>query len=239
MKRLARILFTIIIFFCTVAAAFAQSIPFPGPGGVAAGSVSILHTDTQTSTSGASSYNFTASLGTNPTSGRDIIVGVCDSATGAPSVSSVTINSVSASQTATAASSFNRVSFWIANVASGTTGVTISVGLGAAALRAAISVYATQNQHSTTATATQNTTTNDTAMTLSSISAAGIAVAMGCDNADVTNSWTGLSKDTDTQYGVTTISTASSAFGTAETNYNVTDNQSSATSPVFLTASFR
>jgi len=189
--------------------------------------------------SAATTYNFTSSLGSNPSPGRDIIVGLCDSATGAPSVSSVTINGVSASQQVTAASSFNRASFWTANVPTGTTGVTITAVLGSAALRAAISVYATQNQQSLTATASASSTTNGGTMTLSSILAGGVAVAMSCDNSATSSTWSNLTKDTDTQYGVTTLSSASEAFAGAQTSYGVSDTEAAATGPVFAAASFR
>lgn len=94
------------------------------------------------SSADASSYNFTVDLGT-AAADRKILAGVFSNAGTGADPTSVTINGVTATKLAGASGSIqgSNYSWWIADVPTGTTGVTIAVSWGSARSRAGVAVW--------------------------------------------------------------------------------------------------
>lgn len=201
----------------------------------------IAVTDQQVTVGACTTCNVTVTLGTNTGAGRYIIV-TAGPANGPASITSITINSVAATIAKQQFSGAgNGCGIAIANVTSGTTGVTITGVMSSSSAGFAVTVYEAHGLQSATATATAGTAVNNTAVSLANISAGGIAVACNDSNGSpTTDTWTGLTDDgLSAAISSNALGSASKTFAAAQTSYSVTGNINGGGTPGMAAASFR
>ena len=175
-----------------------------------------------------STYTYTSqSIGTEA---ADRIVVVAVTYTTTASISSVTINLVSATQVVAATGSGGqKIELWKASVPTGTS-VTIIVVHPGTSDRGSIGVWAVYGASSTTYDTGSKTAADPLSDTVN-IPTGGVVIAAAANNDAGTDTytWTGLDENYDALVeDPTDHSGASRAFESAETGYTVTANESSA-----------
>jgi hypothetical protein len=210
-------LIVVVAWLMTATLAMAQSIPFPGPGGVAGG-VNSQFNNSYVDATDQTTYTFASvDLGsaTNRTC-NSVVIGT--RANAARTITAVTINGNAATCVTAnnAGSGADIAALCTAASAAGTTG-TVSVQMSAAMLRMAIGSYSIYKAGSCTPS-NSNTTTNSGAnpSTTLNVPAGGSAIGAGWGNSTVTATftWTGLNKDFDVQ-----PESASNGASGAHTNF--------------------
>lgn len=179
--------------------------------GVADATISYLGTSNDSS----SSPSFTSFPFGTASADRYIVVGFWTRGAG---ITAVSIGGVSATQIKVQANT-GESSIWIANVPTGTSG---TVALTGGATQTFIGGW---ELHKLTgagvATATASATTSGGAMSLTSVSAGGVAIGVtGCNAADGTYTWTAILKDYDTE-STRSGSGAHNAYASVQTNLSV------------------
>lgn len=175
-----------------------------------------------TSTADSSSYTFASQNLGAADAARYIIVGIqCRRTLNTNTISSVTVGGVTASLVVTAdRGNQSKCAIYIAAVPTGTTGDVV-VTFSGTANRCGIALWSAVGISSATASDTDSSITG-TAPTMSiDVPAGGFAVAVGCENALTTATWTGLTERSDTQAEIT-MTSASDEFASAQTGLSVT-----------------
>lgn len=179
------------------------------------------YTHQTANTGNATSYTFNSSPIGDEAADRFVVVSML--ARGGGSVSSFTINGVSASQIYDAGSGNDRIEFWGATVPTGTS-VSIAITIGSAASNMAIGVWSIYGLQSTTPVDADVSTTNGGTISLDVPTGAVVIGASNCNSGSATtHSWTGLSENFDatTESGFTYRSGASSAVAVRDETFDV------------------
>lgn len=199
-----------------------------------AAAASIAPEGNANSASGATTYTFT-SVGIG--SGTHVIVGVIAIASGARTISTLTVGGNSALRTVQA-NATTLAGLVICNHPGGTT-ANIVVTFSAAMLRCAVVAWSVSGLSSTTETDTASATSGDPTTVSLDIPANGFGVSVIGSNAtsSLTLTWTGLTEDFDTTYASgRTISGASQEFATAQTALSISADWSGAPSTQCMVA---
>lgn len=200
----------------------------------------VQYTDTQTSTTTATTYNLTCNIGTAEPERR---VAVCvwgSRATGTgATITSVTINGITATQVAQVAYDQYIHAIYIATVPTGTTGVTVTVVAGQSWGRMSASCFALYNLLSSTAVDTKTATSEPSTVSLS-FSPNGVAVAMaGIQVSSGGYTWTNMTEVSDQNFSAETVSTAHTTSTTGETVSITASHSGSSAVAGAVFASFR
>lgn len=234
----------ILIWLLSCGLAFANPPGTYQPLLIASSPVNILYQTTASDLSTNSTYTFISQPIGVATSDRVVIV----SAWGRPSTGSPVINSVSIGgnvatqiiQAGTATETRNGI--WALNVPAGTT-ANIVVNWSSNVVRTAIAIwYMTGTNGVTTASATSSVISGSpTVSTTINVPANGglIATASETGALSLTSTWSGISKDFDTNPGTNAFSGGHQNYNTTQTGLTVSDTFSGVTtSPVLVTASW-
>lgn len=223
-----------------------QSIPFPGPGGVASSVATVSLTYHVTQDAAHTTYTFTAAAIGSAAADRCVVVGVGGVNGSSRTISSVTIGGVSATSIAfvegSGGGAFVPSGLFAAVVPTGTTGDVVVTYSGAAS-RASIGVWAAYNVVACTTPTDTVTSVANPQTGLIDISAGGIAIGYShvFGAGSPTFTWTNLTENFDEVVGVSagSQSGASAQFAGAQTNLAITATPTAFTAAAMVVGSFR
>lgn len=216
------------------------AVPVSGVASVGPATVAFLANVEDATDQAGGSYTFSAvSLGT-ASAGRYIVVGVSGYAAASQTITSSTINGVSATQVATVVNTTNtRTSFLIANVPTGTSG-DIVINFNGSMAACAIGVWALTSLVSSTPTATASHIDVDPLTNNLDISASGVAIGYANGGAVASWAWTNLTEEVGFDLlfeGSTRSHTgASAAFASAQSALAITANPNASPRNLLLAA---
>ncbi len=207
--------------------------PFMGTSSKA----SAAYVDTQSNSTGATTYNFTANLGSGPY----CVLIISARATANLTVASVTVDGQAATQAVygvyNGGSAFSLCGIFI--VPASGSGKTVSVQWSMAAARCSIDVFDITGLQSATPTATATDSASPFTQAIN-CNAGGFIIGGAMTNAGATWTWTNLTERADYIVGGSTgFSSACDNFNTAQVGRSITAAPTSGAQTVMALASFR
>lgn len=219
-----------------------QALVMAAPAGSSDATIAWTDSDTQI-LPGSTTVTFTSQAIGSAAATRLVAVGYAvERNAGSALITAVTIGGVSATQVVQANNTVEFASIWIAAVPTGTTANIVSTHSNAPGA-VGIEVWALGNASSTATDSGTDSNSNPATFDLD-INAGGVAlgVVIHRSNTDATFTWSNLTEDNDQviETGGESMSGASAAFATIQTNLtiSVTSSQAGVRSPVLCVASF-
>lgn len=205
----------------------------------ATGTVDVVYRDVDGTNGATSSRTYTAmDLGT-AASDRRIIVGVGSRAASAITVTSVTVQGISATQIVAVANGNTNADIWLASVPTGTTGDVV-ITFSASSARQGCAVWSMTGASSGTAHDTGSSTAANPTDTINCPANGAIVGFVFNGTNSGTSTWTGITEDIDLDIGPGSSLTtgASLEFATTQTGLAVTCTLGTSSAPAGVFASW-